>query len=187
MNDLRPKKTNPSQSETYFHREKTGKYRKLLIINKNKNGIILASPAALIQNREKGRMHLQKILVLVGISARDLRGVHYSLSLAERITTKVFILQQSEGEEERGQYSVWLEEALHDLINSARQAGLNVTHLIATGDITREIISLVKSEGITLLVLGVDNGECESIMLQLKPHLPCQIVQVKEKDHISYL
>ena len=133
------------------------------------------------------KMHQQKILVLVGISTKDLKGVHYTLSLAERITTKVFIVQQSEGREKQEPHSIWLEEALHDLINSARLAGLNVTHLIAVGDIVKEITSLVKSEGINLLVLGVDDEECESFMLQLKPHLPCRIVQVKEKDHISYL
>ncbi|MDR3632135.1 MAG: universal stress protein [Desulfocapsaceae bacterium] len=132
-------------------------------------------------------MHQQRILVLVGVSAKDLKGVHYTLALAERITTKVFIVQQSKGEGELEPHSVWLEEALHDLISSARLAGLDVTHLVTTGDTAGKIISLVKSEGITLLVLGVDDGDYENFILQMKPHLPCQIVQVKEKDHISYL
>ena len=132
-------------------------------------------------------MHQQRILVLVGVSAKDLKGVHYTLALAERITTKVFIVQQSKGDGELEPHSVWLEEALHDLISSARLAGLDVTHLVTTGDTAGKIISLVKSEGITLLVLGVDDGDYENFILQMKPHLPCQIVQVKEKDHISYL
>ena len=99
----------------------------------------------------------------------------------------MFIVQQSKGDGELEPHSVWLEEALHDLISSARLAGLDVTHLVTTGDTAGKIISLVKSEGITLLVLGVDDGDYENFILQMKPHLPCQIVQVKEKDHISYL
>ncbi len=113
--------------------------------------------------------------------------MHYALSLAERLATQIFILQQSESEGEIEQHSIWLNDALKDLINSARSAGLSVAHHIFAGDVIGEIISLVKSEGINLLVLGADDREYESFTLQLKPHVPCQIVQVKEKDHIHYL
>lgn len=130
-------------------------------------------------------MQQKRILVPVGSSLKDLKGVHYALSLAERLATQIFILQQLENEGE--QRSVWLNEALRDLINSARSAGMNIAHHIADGDVIDEIISLVKAEGINLLVLGADDREYENFTLQLKPHIFCQIVQVKEKDHISYL
>jgi nucleotide-binding universal stress UspA family protein len=132
-------------------------------------------------------MQQKRILVPVGSSFKDLKGVHYALSLAERLATQVFILQQSEIEGEGEPHSIWLNEALKDLINSARSAGLNVAHHIAVGNVIGEIISLVKSESINLLVLGADDKEYEDFTMQLKPHIPCQIVQVKEKDHIHYL
>jgi hypothetical protein len=91
-----------------------------------------------------------------------------------------------ENEGEKESHSVWLNEALKDLINSARAAGLSIAHHIAVGDVIGEIVSLVKSESINLLVLGVDDREYESFTLQLKPRIACQIVQVKDKDH-NYL
>ncbi len=131
-------------------------------------------------------MKQKRILVPVGSSLKDLKGVHYALSLAERLATQIFILQQLENEGEREPHSVWLNEALTDLINSARTAGLSIAHHIAAGDVIGEIVSLVKSESINLLVLGVDDREYEDFTLQLKPRITCQIVQVKEKDH-NYL
>jgi Universal stress protein family len=128
-------------------------------------------------------MQQKRILVPVGSSLKDLKGVYYALSLAERLATQIFILQQSENEGEGESHSVWLNEALMDLINSARTAGLSIAHHVAAGDVIGEIVSLVKSESINLLVLGVDDREYENFTLQLKPHIACQIVQVKEKDH----
>jgi len=128
-------------------------------------------------------MQQKRILVPVGSSLKDLKGVHYALSLAERLATQIFILQQSENNEGDESHSVWLNEALKEVINSARLAGLSIAHHIVAGDVIGEIISLVKSESINLLVLGVDDREYENFTLQLKPHIACQIVQVKEKDH----
>ena len=48
-------------------------------------------------------------------------------------------------------------------------------------------MGLVKSEGIDLLVFGTDDGAEEQLLRQLKPLVPSQIIQVREKDHISYL
>jgi hypothetical protein len=85
-------------------------------------------------------MQQKRILVPVGSSIKDLKGVHYALSLAERLATQIYILQQFENEGEQESHETWLNEALIDLINSARSAGLNIAHHIATGDVIREII-----------------------------------------------
>ena len=132
-------------------------------------------------------MQQQKILVPIGTPFHDLKGVHYALSLAERLATQIYILEQAVGEGESETPMAWLNEALRDLISSARLAGLRVAHLVTADDVVGEIISLVKSEGINLLVLGADDRIYEQFALQLKPHISCQIVQVKEKDHIHYL
>ena len=132
-------------------------------------------------------MQQKRMLVPFGASLKDLKGFHYALSLAERLATQIIIIQQLENEGDGEQHSIWLDEALKDLINSARSAGLRIAHHIAVGDVIGEIVSLVKSESINLLVLGVDDREYENFAVQLKPHIACQIVQVKEKDHIHYL
>jgi len=132
-------------------------------------------------------MFQKKILVPLGRSGRDLKSVHYALSLAERMQSQVYILQQAPGAGFDNQFSTWLDEALLDLINSARQAGLTVSHHITHRELKEEIVDLVIAEGIDILVFSLDDGLSERLLLQVKPLIPTQIIQVKEKDHISYL
>ena len=131
-------------------------------------------------------MILQKrILVPLGLSARELTSVHYALALAERVEAQVIILQQTAVRGFNEPHYVWLGEVLLDLINSARQAGLNVSHHIANGDMKEEIIALVKSQGIDLLVFGVEDRKCEQLLIQIRPLIPSQIIQVKEREDTS--
>ncbi|MEW6672830.1 MAG: universal stress protein [Thermodesulfobacteriota bacterium] len=132
-------------------------------------------------------MFQKKILVPLGPFGRDLKSVHYALSLAERLQSQIYILQQAPGANFENQFSDWLDEALQDLINTARQAGLIVSHHITHGELAEEIIGLVREEDIDLLVFGTDDGLNERLLLQIKPLIPTQIIQVKEKNHINYL
>ncbi|MFZ0612214.1 MAG: universal stress protein [Desulfobacterales bacterium] len=132
----------------------------------------------------------KKILVPVGSSGKDLNSVHYALALAERLRAQVFILRHDAVkmiQDSPDSIATWLEEALLDLINSARQAGLAVSHHIAHRELKDEIVDLVKDEGIDVVVFGADNGACERLTLQIKDLVPSQIIHVREKDHISYL
>ena len=132
-------------------------------------------------------MSQKKILVPFGPSAKDLKSVHYALALAERLKAQVYILQNAPAPGLGNSRSVWAKEALLDLINSARLAGLTVSHLIANGGLEEEIIGLVKEEGIDVIVCGADDGICERCFLQIKPLFTGQIIQVKEKNHVNYL
>lgn len=132
-------------------------------------------------------MFQKKILVPLGRSGRDLKSVHYALSLAERLQSQIYILQQAPIASIDNQFSNWLEEALLDLINSARQAGLTVSHHITHRELKDEIVDLVIAEDIDLLVFSLDDALSERLLLQVKPLIPTQIIQVKEKNHISYL
>jgi len=134
-----------------------------------------------------GVMVQRKIMVPIGASGKDLKSVHYALALAERLQAHVYILQLAAMGEDSDPFAVWMDEALLDLINSARQAGLNVSHHITDHDLKAEIVGLVKSEGIDVLVFGTDDGAGEQLLRQLKPLVLSQIIQVREKDHISYL
>jgi hypothetical protein len=134
----------------------------------------------------KSEMSQKKILVPLWPSRKDLKSVHYALSLAKRLQAQIYILQGAAVTGFENPLSGWLEEALLDLINSARQAGLTVSHHIAYRELEVEIVGLVKEEGIDVLVFGGDDQVCERLLLQVKPLVPSQIIQVKEKDHIDY-
>ena len=129
----------------------------------------------------------KKILVPLVPSANDLKSVHYALSLAERLSAHVYILQQAVGPDPNHPLSMWMGEALSDLINSARQAGLVVSHHITHKLLDEEIVGLVRDEGIDVLVFSDDDGAGERFVSQIKPLIPSQIIQVKGKDHISFL
>jgi hypothetical protein len=132
-------------------------------------------------------MSLKKILVPLVPSIKDLKSVHYAMSLAERLNAHVYILQHAAVSGLDNPLSMWVDEALLDLINSARQAGLMVSHHIAHRNLEEEIVGLVRNEGIDVLVFGDDDGAGERLLLQIKPLIPSQIIQVKEKDQIRYL
>lgn len=132
-------------------------------------------------------MLLKRILVPLGRSAKDLKSVHYALALAERIKAQVSILQQAAATDYENSHSLSLDEALSDLINMARQAGIKVAHHVTSGEIKGEIIEMARAEGIDVLVFGKEDGLCKDLPLQLKSLFHNQIIHVKEKDHIRYL
>ncbi|MFZ0243841.1 MAG: universal stress protein [Desulfobacterales bacterium] len=129
----------------------------------------------------------KKILVPVGSAGKDLSSVHYALALAERLKAQVFILRHDAAQASPDPSVTWLDDALRDLINSAREAGLIVSHHIAHREMKEEIVGLVREAGIDVVVFGADNGACERLALQVKDLVPSQIIHVKEKDQISYL
>jgi len=64
---------------------------------------------------------------------------------------------------------------------------LTVSHHITHRHLEEEIVGLVREEGIDVLVFGDDDMAGERLLLQIKPLIPSQIIQVKGKNHISYL
>lgn len=129
----------------------------------------------------------QKILVPVWSSDTDLNCVYYALALASRIRAQVYILRHDAEGLSAGSTATWFEKALLDLINSARQAGLTVSDLITHRELIKEVVDLVRAESMDVLVFGAGNGACKRLIHQIKDTFAGQIIQVKEKDHISYL
>jgi nucleotide-binding universal stress UspA family protein len=129
----------------------------------------------------------KKILVLTGPCREDLKSVHYTMALAERLEAQVYVFQIYGAASSVSPDSVWLAEALADLISSARRAGLDIKQHIVRGALKDEIVSLVRQEGIDVLVSCAEIAQHEHLLLQVKPHVSCQIIQVKEKDHVDYL
>ena len=121
----------------------------------------------------------KKIMVPLGPEIRDLKSVHYALAAAERLHAAVIILRFANGHELR---PPWLEEALTDLVASARLAGLQLTIVEANGAPAREVVAVADQERIDLLVLSDDQRRLERGVLELAPRLGHMMIQVKEKD-----
>jgi hypothetical protein len=132
-------------------------------------------------------MTQKRILVPLGLYGKDLKSVHYALSLAERLHAKVYILQQSGRIGSGDRPSIVMNEALADLITSARQAGLTVSHHLANGEFCEEMIGMLTTERIDLLVFDAEDAGCRRLVPQLKPILARPIIEVKGKNHIRYL
>jgi len=121
-------------------------------------------------------------MVPLGSEIRDLKSVHYALAAAERLQAAIIILRLADGRTDR---TPWIEEALTDLVASARLAGLRLTIVEADGRPEREVVELAEDERIDLLVFGADQGRLERRVLKLAPRLGHLIIQVKEKDAVS--
>lgn len=130
-------------------------------------------------------MFQRKILVPLGSSGKDLKSVHHALALAERIEAQVYILQQDDALGCENTMTFYMGEALSDLINSARQAGLRISHHIGHKEFKDEIIDLVRAEGIDLIVFRVAERVDKRLLVQIKPLVSSQIIEVKSKDRIS--
>jgi nucleotide-binding universal stress UspA family protein len=123
----------------------------------------------------------KKILVPLGASERSLKSVHHGLALAKRLGAQIYILQQAASTDPADPLNSTLEEALLDLINSAREAGLVLSHHVAYRNLEDEIVSMAREEGIDLLVFDADDEIGRRLLAQVKPLVASQIIQVKEK------
>lgn len=128
----------------------------------------------------------KKILVPVGPDGNNLHSVRYAMALADRLKAKVYILQLLKQKGSTGGATALLDETLADVINSARQAGLSVSHHVAYQAFKNELIGLIKQEGIDVLVFESEDEECRNLLKQVRPLVPSQIIEVREKDHVDY-
>ena len=126
----------------------------------------------------------KKILVPIGLGARDLKGLHHAFSLAKRIPAVIFVLkfEPAPGEETQ---TIWLDETLSDLVNTARQAGLAVSYYTVQGGIEEEVIGFMRDKEIDLLVIGEEGEHLERALLQMRSPLPSQILRVKKKGRTN--
>jgi hypothetical protein len=129
----------------------------------------------------------KKILVPLGNNDSDLKCIHYALSLAERLQAQVFVLQRKRTGKPGHATDIWRDEALSDLINSARRSGIFVSCHIAEGTLKQGMLDLAKEEHIHVLVFGENDGVDDTLLNRLKPLVTSQIIQVRGKNYINYL
>lgn len=127
----------------------------------------------------------KRILVPLGPQGNDLKGVYHALALAERMKAKILILQIEEREENNGSGRL-KEKVLLDLVNTASQEGLTVSHHIAYGALEKEVLDFIRKESIELVVLGEDD-QMAQVLPRIRTRVPIQIIQVKEKNNVNYL
>ncbi|MCG6909912.1 MAG: universal stress protein [Deltaproteobacteria bacterium] len=126
----------------------------------------------------------KKILVPIGQTATNLKSVHYALALADRLGARIIILQQALSSKAENRQAAWFHESLQDLINNARKNDMLLSHYMANTNFKDEIVDLVRVEHIDLLVFCEDGEVSESLLFQIKPLVPSQIIQVREKNEI---
>lgn len=124
----------------------------------------------------------KKIMVPLGPEIRHLKSVHYALAAAERLQAAVIILRLADRLKERPR---WLEEALTDLVTSARLAGLSLTIVEVNGVPEREVADVAHHERVDLLVFSDDQRRLERDVLELEPRLENVIIQVREKGGVG--
>jgi len=127
----------------------------------------------------------KRILVPLGPKSRDLKGVYHAIALAERMKATILILQ-IENQNNDNDIDGWKEEVLLDLVSSASREGLTVFHHIVRGPWEQEILNVLKEKSIELVVLGEDK-KMARFFLRIRPEIPVQLIQVKEKDNVDYL
>lgn len=130
----------------------------------------------------------KRILVPLGPQGNDLKGVYHALALAERMKAKIFILEilEIEEREENNGSNRLKEKVLLDLVNTASQEGLTVSHHIAYGALEKEVLDFIRKESIELVVLGEDD-QMAQVLPRIRTRVPIQIIQVKEKNNVNYL
>jgi len=130
----------------------------------------------------------KKILVILGGPRReDLKPVHYSMALAERLGAQVFIFQLPSAAGTDSPGSECLREAVADLILSARRAGLDVTLHLAEEASEDAVAEFVEQEGIDILIFGADQAEYEQLRQRVGSRSSCEFIQVREKVRVDFL
>lgn len=124
-------------------------------------------------------MQRKKILVPLGQHARNLKSVHYALSLAGRIQAQIIIIRQRKSGEETNDNVNLLDKSLGELIDDARQHGVALSLYRIDENLIDEVVTLANAEHIGLLVFNSDDELSEPTMAHIKPLISSQIIQVR--------
>lgn len=122
----------------------------------------------------------KKILVLLDAESRELSALHHALALAERISAQVIILR-IEPLKEKTALASWVDEAVFELLNHAREVGIAVSCNSFRDRSGEAIVGFVREQEIDVLVVGEEERHWEKELLQMKSGMPTQIIRVMEK------
>jgi len=123
----------------------------------------------------------KKIMVLLHPKSRELSALHHALALAERIRAQVIVLR-IEPPEYKTALSSWIDEAVFELLNRAREAGMIVSCNTLRDRSKEAVVGFVLEQKIDVLVVGEKERRFENDLLRMKSRMPTQIIRVSEKD-----
>ncbi len=123
----------------------------------------------------------KKILVLLDPQSRELSALHHALALAERISARVIILRI---EPLKGKTALtgWVDDALFEILNRARETGLSVSCNTFRDGSGKAVLGFVREQEIDMLVVGENERHWEKDVLRMNSRMPAQIIRVKEKS-----
>jgi len=124
-------------------------------------------------------MQRKKILVPLGQNARNLKSVHYALSLAGRIQAQIIIIRQRMCSDETTDNFNLLDKSLEELIDDARKHDVALSLYRIDDNLAQEVAALANAEHIGLVVFNSDDELSETTMAQIKPLISSQIIQVR--------
>jgi nucleotide-binding universal stress UspA family protein len=123
----------------------------------------------------------KKILVLLHPESRELSALHHALALAERIGAQIILLRIEPPERKTALVS-WVDEAVSDLLNRAREAGMSVSCNTFRDPSSAALADFVREQAIDVIVVGENGRRWVKDLLQMKLGMPTQIIRVSEKD-----
>jgi K+-sensing histidine kinase KdpD len=123
----------------------------------------------------------KKILVLLHPESRELGALHHALALAERIRAQVIVLR-IEPVEQKTLLAGWVDEAVLELLNRAREAGMSVSCNTLRDRSKETLVGFVEEQDIDVIVVGENGRRWVKDLLQMKSGMPTQIIRVSEKD-----
>lgn len=134
-------------------------------------------------------MGQENILIPLAPDSRDLKALHQAISLAERINSKIIVFSV-ERESQLGEAQNPVIDASMDVINRARENDIAISLLVTSSqgeEADGEFLQLLTRERIDLIIISDTETNMEKMIKRLMPLIPCHVVQVREKDHISRL
>jgi K+-sensing histidine kinase KdpD len=125
----------------------------------------------------------KKILVVLHPESRELSALHHALALAERIKAQVIVLR-IEPVEQKTAFAGWIDDAVLELLNHAREAGLTVSCNTLKDTSKAALVGFVQEQDIDVIVVGENGRRWVRDLLQMKSGMPTQIIRVSEKDEV---
>lgn len=122
----------------------------------------------------------RKVLVILDTRSRELSPLHHALALAERIKAQVILLR-IDPPGERTPFTGWIDKAVIEIMNRAREAGIAVSCNSLKSRSEEAVLGFIQEQETDVLVIGEKEIQWGKDLLQMKTGLPFQIIRVKEK------
>ncbi|RJR50994.1 MAG: universal stress protein [Desulfobacteraceae bacterium] len=127
----------------------------------------------------------KRILVVWDSESTELSPLHHALALAERIGGQVTLLR-IEPSQERAPFTNYRSEAVLELLNRAREAGIGVSFQTLKSRSEKAVLGFIREQEMDVLVVGEKEAQWGKDLLQMRRGVPSQIIRVTEKNDADF-